>query len=300
MVDQTGSMHLFYHIAGFDCHFIVKLDKPHSIVFGFREETMTDPSGSSFMSLFILPFFACTCGVGPLIFAVILFLNARRAGRLAGSLKNAQTPVISQLKSDMGLVRLAGAITNVPSPLYPQDPQPQAFLRLRVEAWKESASDDHMEWSPQTDKIKATPFQINDGTGSVWVLPEGLDKSFLGPGIDPSASQVENAALLLQVSPGAMMGRRLRYRLWEIRKDQRVTVVGTVVPQGNQMVIQKAKNQPLIIAPGEIAAISTEVSRQTNTSRVWALVLGIPGLIVLCGSLVWMTVSIVNLFISGS
>ncbi len=263
---------------------------------------MTGPSGANFMSLFILPFFACACGVGPLIFAVILFFNARRAGKLAGSLKNAQSPAINQLRPGMGLVRLAGAVTNVPSPLYPQDPQPQALLRLRVEAWKESASDDHMEWSPQADKIKATPFQINDGSSSVWVLPEGLDKSFMGLGLEPSASQIENAALILQVSPAAMMGRRLRYRLWEIRKGQHVSVVGTVTQpeQGNQLIIQKVKNQPLIIAPGDIDAVSTEAKRQTNTSRVWALVLGIPGLAVLCGSLVWMAVTLANLFISGS
>jgi hypothetical protein len=238
------------------------------------------------VSIFMLPFIACICGIGPLIFAGLLFYNARRGGRLMNNIKSAKNPPISAIQPDTGLVRVNGVISYIANPLFPQDPHPQTMLRLRIEAWKESASDDHMEWAPTADKIKTVPFRLSDGHDSIWVFPDRFEKQLMGPGVIPTPAQVEDAVLILQIPPGAMAERKLRYRLWELRQGQQVTVVGKAQQINGQMVIAKTKDQPLIISPGEISIAAGETKRQTTTSWILTLVLGIPGLIILCGSII--------------
>jgi len=238
------------------------------------------------VSIFMLPFFACICGIGPLIFAGLLLYNARRGDRLMNNIKNAKNLPISSIQANTGLVRLSGVITHIATPLFPQDPLLQTMLRLRIEAWKESASDNHMEWAPTADKIKTVPFLLSDGRGSIWVTPEGFEKQLMGPGITPTPAQLEDAVIILQIPPGALAERKLRYHLWELHQGQHVTVVGKAQQINGQMVITKTKDQPLIISPSEISAVAGETKRQTSTSWILALVLGIPGLIILCGSII--------------
>jgi len=247
------------------------------------------------VSIFMLPFFACICGIGPLIFAGLLLYNARRGDRLMNSIKSAKNLPISSIQTDTGLVRLCGVITHIATPLFPQDPQPQTLLRLRIEAWKESASDDHMEWAPTADKIKAVPFLLSDGRDSIWVSPDGFEKQLMGPGIIPTHAQIEDAVIILQIPPGAMVKRKLRYQLWELHLGQQVTVVGKAQQINGQMIIAKTKDQPLIISPGEISAIASETKRQTNTSWILTLVLGIPGLVILCGSIIGFGIALLKL-----
>jgi hypothetical protein len=238
------------------------------------------------VSIFMLPFIACICGIGPLIFAGLLFYNARRGDRMMNNIKSAKILPISSIQAGSGLVRLSGVITHIANPLFLHDPVPKMLLRLRIEAWKESTSDDHMEWAPTADKIKAVPFILSVGRDSIWVSPDGFEKQLMGPGIIPSLAQVEDAVIILQIPPGAMAERKLRYQLWDLHQGQQVTVVGKAQQIEGRMVIAKTKDQPLIIGPGDISTVAGETKRQTNTSWILALVLGIPGLVILCGSII--------------
>ena len=51
------------------------------------------------VSIFMLPFFACICGVGPLIFAGLLLYNARRGDRLMNNIKGAKNLPISSIQA---------------------------------------------------------------------------------------------------------------------------------------------------------------------------------------------------------
>ena len=101
--------------------------------------------------------------------------------------------------------------------------------------------------------------------------------------------------LILQIPPGAMAAQKLRYHMWELHQGQQVTVVGKAQQINGQMIIAKTKDQPLIISPGEISTVAGETKRQTNTSWILALVLGIPGLIILCGSIISFGIALIKL-----
>jgi hypothetical protein len=92
-----------------------------------------------------------------------------------------------------------------------------------------------------------------------------------------------------------MAESKLRYQLWELHQGQPVSVVGKAQQINGQMVIAKTKDQPLIISPGEISTAAGETRRQTTTSWVLALVLGIPGLVILCGSIIGFGIALLKL-----
>jgi hypothetical protein len=155
------------------------------------------------------------------------------------------------------------------------------YLRLKVEAYESDS--DSSGWKGLTDKARGVPFQLDDGSGAVWVNPDGLDKQLLGDGITPNDDQIQAACILLGISPNMLRGR-LRFWLWELRAGQTVTVVGTPVQGQGGLLVARAQGQPFVVSPLLGQAVEANISTQAKKAQTWTLVLGIPGaLFLLCG-----------------
>ena len=77
---------------------------------------------------------------------------------------------------------------------------------------------------------------------------------------------------------------RLRFRLWELRAGQTVSVVGGVAQGQNGLEIARVQGQPLVVSPILGQAVDTKITTQTKKAQTWTLVIGIPGaLFLLCG-----------------
>ena len=125
------------------------------------------------------------------------------------------------------------------------------------------------------DRIQTRPFLLDDGTGTVWVDPTGLDRLLLGEGIVPEPE--EQAAVLQAVGlPPSLSGL---VQVWALSTGQEVTVVGTVQKRDGQTVIAKSQGQPLIISPGDISDLLAQTGKQ---SAVAWFMLGALALIILC------------------
>ncbi|MFN3741306.1 MAG: GIDE domain-containing protein [Anaerolineales bacterium] len=240
---------------------------------------------------------ACFCGLVPLLFAAVAFYAKGKHGEIGESIAKARRVKISALQPDMGLVRLQGRIAPIQQPLDGTPENGLVYLRLQVEKYvsadttvqvEEHVSADTIGWKPFADKWYGIPFQIEDDTGQVWVNPEGMDRHFLGDEFVPDDAQIQNACILLEISPDMLRGK-LRFHLWELRAGQEVTVIGapTRDAQGN-LVIAKSAQQPLLIS--RWLELDEKLSAQTRQARNWVLFLGIPGLLFLicgcCGALV--------------
>ena len=91
----------------------------------------------------------------------------------------------------------------------------------------------------------------------------------------PDENQIQAACVLLGISPKILRGQ-LRYRMWELRAGQSVTVVGPVVQGENGLEVRRVQGQPFIISPLVGQAVDANISSQTKKARIWMLVLGIP------------------------
>ncbi len=232
------------------------------------------------------------CGLPLLAFAAILFFTARKRGQTGSAVKAVRTTTVAALQPGAKLARLQGRIVPPASALDGPAETPLVYLRLKVEVY-DSDSDDS-GWKGLTDKARGVPFPLDDGSGAVWVNPDGLDKQLLGNGIVPNDDQIQAACLLLGISPD--MGRvQLRFWLWEFRAGQTITVVGTPVQGPNGLTLVKVSGQPFIVSPMAGATIENAISTQTKTATVWTFVLGIPGLLALCCGLTGAVVMLVKM-----
>jgi len=224
---------------------------------------------------------ACFCGILPLGFAAVVFLGTRKRGQMGSAVSRARLSKAAGLQPSMGLVRLQGQIAPRTDPIDGSAGNALVYLRLKVEVYQSDSEDSG--WRGLTDKARGIPFQLDDGSGTVWVDPTGLDKLLLGNAIVPDDNQVQAACILLGIPPNMLRGQ-LRFSLWELRAGQTLTVVGNVVQAQNGMEITRGQGQPLIITPLLGQAVDARISTQTNASRTWMLVLGIPGaLFLICG-----------------
>jgi len=224
---------------------------------------------------------ACFCGLAPLGFAAILFFSARKRGQVGSAVGAAKKTTVATLQPGAGLVRLQGRIAPHENAIDGSAENALVYLRLKVEKYESDS--DSSGWVGFTDKARGIPFQVDDGSGAVWVNPEGLDKHLLGEAIIPNDDQVQAACILLGISPKMLRGQ-LRFTLWELRAGQTLTVVGNVVQGRNGLEITRTQGQPLIVSPLLGQALDGRISTQTKTSQTWTLVLGIPGaLFLLCG-----------------
>ncbi len=132
---------------------------------------------------------------------------------------------IASLQSGQGPVRVHGKITQISEPLDDDPKAPLAFLRLLIEEQTEDG------WKKRLDEVKSSPFVLDDGSGRIWVQVDKPEAEFLGEGTYTSAMQAEKALLTLKQPLSAARGRKLRYRLWEVRQGERLTVRGWVTHQ---------------------------------------------------------------------
>jgi len=224
---------------------------------------------------------ACFCGILPLGFAALLFFSARKRGQTGSAVAAAKQTTIAALKPGTGLVRLQGQVAPHTGPIDGASDSGLVYLRLKVEVY--DSDSDSSGWKGLTDKARGIPFQLTDGTGDVWVNPEGLDKYLLDTGLTPTQEQVEAACILLGIDQNILRGQ-LRFTLWELRAGQTVSVVGNPTQGAQGLVIARAQGQPFVVSPLLGQALDGRISTQKKTSQVWTYVLGIPGLLfLLCG-----------------
>jgi len=235
----------------------------------------------SIISIFAWLGGACFCGILPLGFAAILFFTARKRGQVGNAVGPAKKTSVATLKPGPGLVRLQGRIAPSENAIDGSAENALVYLRLKVEEYESDS--DSSGWKGLTDKARGIPFQLDDGSGAVWVNPEGLDKQLLGDGITPNDDQIQAACILLGISPKMLRGQ-LRFWLWELRAGQTVSVVGGVAQGQNGLEIARVQGQPFVVSPLLGQAVDAKISTQSKTAQTWTLVLGIPGaLFLLCG-----------------
>ena len=224
---------------------------------------------------------ACFCGLVPLGFAAILFFTARKRGQVGSAVGAAKKTTVATLQPGPGLVRLQGRIAPLDNAIDGSAENALVYLRLKVEKYERD--EDSSGWRGLTDKARGMPFQLDDGSGAAWVDPEGLDKQLLGEGIVPNDDQIQAACILLDIAP-KMLGGQLRFRLWELRAGQMISVVGGASRAQNGLMITRIQGQPFVVSPLLGQAIDVKISGQSKLARTWMLVLGIPGaLFLLCG-----------------
>ena len=221
----------------------------------------------------VLPQLFCSCGslffaVVAAVFLVILIRSARQRQRLQTTLANIPLRSVADLRPGPGLVRLKGVIAQVPEPVPPL--LDIAVVRVAIKTGRPGEED-----RQQMDRVQVRPFLLDDGTGTVWVDPTGLDRFLLGEGFIPE--DADRAAALQAVGlPPTLDGP---VQVWALRVGQEVTVVGTIQQRGDQTVIAKAKGQPLVVAPGDIPDIAVQTRRQSTGAWVGV---GLLGLLILC------------------
>jgi len=224
---------------------------------------------------------ACFCGLAPLGFAAVLFFSARKRGQTGSAVGAAKKATVAALQPGAGLMRLQGRIVPSENALDGSPENALVYLRLKVEVYE--SDEDSSGWKGLTDKTRSIPFQLDDGSGTVWVNPDGLDKHLLGEAIIPNDDQIQAACILLGIAPNMLRGQ-LRFTLWELHAGHTVSVIGVVAQGQNGLEIARVQGHPFVVSPLLGQAVDARISTQTKTSLTWTLVLGIPGaLFLLCG-----------------
>ena len=224
---------------------------------------------------------ACFCGVLPLGFAAILFFTSRKRGQVGSAVGSAKKSTLAALNPGAGLVRLQGRIAAQANAIDGPAENAMVYVRLKIEIYVRDS--DSSGWRGLTDKTRGVLFQLEDGTGVIWVDPDGLDKQLVGAGLVPDENQIQTACILLGISP-AMLRGQLRFRLWELRTGQTISVVGMPVQGQSGLVVRRAQGQPFVVSLLLGQAVEAQISNQTKKAQTWTLVLGIPGVaMLLCG-----------------
>ena len=233
------------------------------------------PSIDLLHKVFGWPGIAVFCGVLPLVCAGLLVKIAMKNLQVQWVTR---TPLVtvSTLLPSIQPVRLKGRIAGITQPLTERDTAGYAVLGIRVEALDEKNG-----WETRIFRLQTTPFWLDDGTGLIVVYPARLDREFLGEGIDASQDHVVEVTQILGCSPSHVQEPGLRFRLWELQKDQRVTVVGAVFERDGQRCIAKAEGHPLVITTMDEDSLGVHSNRQMKVALFWAAVLGLPGLFML-------------------
>jgi hypothetical protein len=239
---------------------------------------------------------ACFCGILPLGIAAILFFSSRKRAKVGSAVGTAVKTKTAALKPGASLVRLQGRIAPQENAIDGAAENAVVYLRLKVEVYERD--EDSSGWRGLTDKARGIPFLLDDGTGAVWVNPDGLDKQLLGEGMVPDEHQIQAACILLEISPKMLRGQ-LRFRLWQLQAGQTISVIGSPVQAPDGMTVMRLQGQPLVISPLLGQAVDDAISGQTRKGQIWTLVLGILGILMLLCGLAGALVSLVKL-LSGN
>ena len=233
------------------------------------------PSIDLLHKVFGWPGVAVLCGVLPLVCAGLLLKTAIK-NRQVQWVTQAPFVTVSTLQPSLQPVRFKGRIAGITQPLAEKDTTGYAVLGIRVEAL-----DDENGWETRIFRLKTTTFWLDDGTGLIVVDPAHLDREFLGEGIVPTQEQVEETVQIMGCSLSHVQEPGLRFRLWELKKDQRITVVGAVFERDGQKYIAKAEGHPLVITTMDETSLGDQSTHQMKVALFWATILGVPGLVVL-------------------
>jgi hypothetical protein len=256
------------------------------------EAPMTTSGNGIFSVLGTLGVALC-CGLPLLLFAGITLYAALKHKQTIEQINSAIPTKISSLKPNNRLVRLEGVIKEVNNAIDGPPDSPLALVRLRVEVYERN--EDGSGWRAAGDKLRATPFQLEDETGSVWINPQGLDKLSLGEGAVPATREVAEAAAILTGINPVVLNTQARAKLWELRGGQRVTVIGTIMQSDGKPVVGKFKKDPLIITSLQGDAVQVQTQQQVKTAWILTAILGIPGLLGLCCGLVAMAFYLIRM-----
>jgi hypothetical protein len=79
----------------------------------------------------------------------------------------AKKTTVAALQAGPGLVRLEGHIAQVPQAFDGPAEVALAYVRLKVEVYESDS--DGSGWRGLTDKARCVHFQLDDGSGAVWV-----------------------------------------------------------------------------------------------------------------------------------
>ncbi len=208
---------------------------------------------------------------------LITFLSGKKHSQNEAFVNQASPSSISTLQVGRNLVRLEGIIQEIPNRIDGPDETALAFIRLKVEQY----DSDEGGWKGAGDKLRGVPFRLEDETGSIWIDPQGLDKLSLGEGIHVVPSAAESAAILVGLNLAVLRGET-RCTLWELRKGQRVTVVGTVQQREGTLLVAKDKKQPLIVTSLLGNAVQVQLKQFAKRAWVMTAVLGGLGLMGFC------------------
>lgn len=230
--------------------------------------------------IFGWPGIAALCGVLPVVCASLLLHSAWRS-RQVQWVAHTSLLSVSTLKPSEQPVRLKGRIVGVSQPLAAQDPAGRAVLGVHVE----ELLDEEGTWETRIFRLETTPFWLDDGTGLILVNPAHLDREYLGEGFIPSQEQLEEIIQTIGCSPAHVREPGLRFRVWELRKGQQVTVVGVVSERDGHNTIAKAEGHPLVITAMDETSLDKHSVRHAKLALFWAILLGVPGLFVLFFSL---------------
>jgi hypothetical protein len=188
---------------------------------------------------------------------------------------------IADLRPELGLVELKGVITQVPRPLDNNLDQPLAVLRLVIESNEAQAG-----WRVVLDRVLATEFSLEDGTGIVWVSPDQLDLNLLGEGSFASIKQAEEALKTLGLQASSAWGRGLRYHIWELRKGQPLIALGNV-EQHFKFIGSPGHPVALSHAPASVQSSASRAPGARNMNALLVLVIAVGGAAFL-GGLAWL------------
>jgi hypothetical protein len=188
---------------------------------------------------------------------------------------------IADLQPGQGLVELKGVITQVARPLDKNVDNPLAVLRLVIEE-----NEPQSGWRVVLDRVLATEFSLEDGTGKVWVSPDQLDLNLLGEGSFASIKQAEEALKILGLQASSAWGRGLRYRIWELRKGQPLIALGSVQ---QQLKLVGSSQHPVALSTATESAPNpaAEASGGHGINTLLLLVIALGGAAFL-GGLVWL------------
>ena len=234
---------------------------------------------TSFLDLlkfFIWPGSLCLGGLLLLALAVSMFFFQRRKTRPAR-----RGLTLSDLDPGWGNVLISGKVSQIPQrlddrapfPLDGKNPAPLAVLRLAIEEYDVDSGG----WQPLRDDARATPFILEDGTGTAWIDPQKQEVRLKGESFIPSLEQVRAALQILRLPPQLVKGERLRYRIWVLRSGESVSVMGRVQPR--PQVLVRTEEQPLLLSSKNGHVPDSQADKRSFTSfGVVAATIGLSGL----------------------
>jgi hypothetical protein len=239
-------------------------------------------------NLLFIGCFSFLCGFAPLLFAAVTFFSARKRSSLRETLLNVPLVKIAQIQPGKEWTKVHGHITRLADNGDDDNPLSFALIRLRAEKWQHGDDEERAGWRPFLDQIKTTPFLLADESGEVWVHPQNIDKNLLGSGRQPDQAQLTDAIEQLNIDPFLFQHGQYRYFLWTLAIDDHITVIGSPQIHQDATWIMKAKGQPMVVTNLPPEQILGQVAAQSSKARLFTMLLGIPGALVLVVSFLYL------------